>query len=890
VAKTELAIRLILLSSLVSLIAHASPVFSTPDEVEWSRVNIPTEGNPGGWVLAKNSDIKHLTITADGTLYAYANPSGTPQTLFRSTDGGLSWSPRGGVDDEIVAIATDPEDASILCYVTSARVYSSSDGGGSFTELPPNPGGAGSGNREITAIAVAQLDGHHIIAVGTKDTDSGEYGGVYIFEDEAPSLGWVDTEIGNYDVDSLAFSPSFAEDGVIMAVVTAQGHTHVAYNYGTTGDWNLVELLDTASSSFAITDASNICPALDFDEPYPLFVGVVGGDGGLYEVDENQAQRLNGLDADIISLDLTSDSGAIRLMAGENGSAQVWFSHDAGSSWDPATKAPTGSGATYVVMAPDFTSSHQAYAATSGSESAVSRSRDNGVTWNQTGLIDTAVSTIIDLGLPPDYSQNTTLFMLTWGGEHSLWRSQNDAASWERVFSGALPDVDSLSMTAVSPEYDSGHQVVFLAGTRNGSPTIWKSSDNGQSFSSRHTTPLPVDIWTVVSDDTLFLGGYDGSSGLVYLTANSGQSYSTPTAVGSEPLNSIALSPDYELNETILVGNTNGWVYWSRDSGESFEPLPEDATLPPLAGPVTVAFDAEFSSSHTVYAASETPDEGIYRFTTGTSTSWESIDSPTGGMLKQLTPSTDGALYATNFKAGGGLERSLNPNYSLEPTFETVTQGLDGGATLTKLWLEDNRLWSIDTTNISLMTLRDTLAAPVILNSPDDEAQDIGVLDDDAIEDVELGWESLSGATEYEWQLAEDADFSDVSFEGDTGSSSKEVPPLELATTYYWRVRATEPLLSLWSEEWSFTTATREEVAGPELIKPEADATGVAIEPVFKWSTVARAEGYELIVATDASLDDPVVLKVSDYALPDTTWECNVKLDYDTDYYWFVGI
>jgi hypothetical protein len=259
-------------------------------------------------------------------------------------------------------------------------------------------------------------------------------------------------------------------------------------------------------------------------------------------------------------------------------------------------------------------------------------------------------------------------------------------------------------------------------------------------------------------------------------------------------------------------------------------------------------------------------------------------------MFKQLVSSANGALYATSFKTDGGMERSLNPTHAPDPTFETVTQGLDGGATLDKLWLQGNRLWSIDTTNVKLMTLTDTLTAPVTLTSPDDQAQDVGDLHNDAIKDVELEWESLSGATEYEWQLNDDADFSSVSFEGDTGFSSKEVPNLEPDTTYYWRVRVTEPLLSPWSEEWSFTTATAttDEVAGPELINPEDDATGVSTTPTFQWSEIAKAEGYELIVATKASLDNPIILKIGDYALPNTDWECNIKLDYDTVYYWKV--
>jgi hypothetical protein len=74
-------------------------------------------------------------------------------------------------------------------------------------------------------------------------------------------------------------------------------------------------------------------------------------------------------------------------------------------------------------------------------------------------------------------------------------------------------------------------------------------------------------------------------------------------------------------------------------------------------------------------------------------------------------------------------------------------------------------------------------------------------------------------------------------------------------------------------------TATADIVNGPELINPEADATGVAIQPVFEWIAVSGAKGYELIASTEASLDNPIILKIEDYALPNTTCECNIKLD-----------
>jgi len=78
------------------------------------------------------------------------------------------------------------------------------------------------------------------------------------------------------------------------------------------------------------------------------------------------------------------------------------------------------------------------------------------------------------------------------------------------------------------------------------------------------------------------------------------------------------------------------------------------------------------------------------------------------------------------------------------------------------------------------------------------------------------------------------------------------------------------------------------EATGPELISPEAGATGIPVKPLFQWSALAGATDYELIVSSRASLDNPAVLKIEDYALADTAWECEVNLDYETTYYWKV--
>ena len=114
----SLALGLTLLPSLIGSTLLTSPVLATPEEVKWSRVNIPTEGDSGNWVLASGSNVQQLTMASDGTIYAYANPSGTSYTLFKSTNGGYSWSPTGKVTNAIVDIATAPDDASTIYYAT----------------------------------------------------------------------------------------------------------------------------------------------------------------------------------------------------------------------------------------------------------------------------------------------------------------------------------------------------------------------------------------------------------------------------------------------------------------------------------------------------------------------------------------------------------------------------------------------------------------------------------------------------------------------------------------------------------------------------------------------------------------------------------------------------
>ena len=137
---------------LLLLLILTPPVFAEPDTVKWSRVNIPTQGKAGSWVLAAGSDVQHLTIASNGTLYAYGK--GLTYTLYQSTDNGYSWSAIGKVQDEIVDIAVAPDN--VVYYATTSQIYKSVDGVSKFAPLP-SPAGVGADNIEIASLDVTRF-------------------------------------------------------------------------------------------------------------------------------------------------------------------------------------------------------------------------------------------------------------------------------------------------------------------------------------------------------------------------------------------------------------------------------------------------------------------------------------------------------------------------------------------------------------------------------------------------------------------------------------------------------------------------------------------------------------------------------------------------------------
>jgi hypothetical protein len=383
--------------------------------------------------------------------------------------------------------------------------------------------------------------------------------------------------------------------------------------------------------------------------------------------------------------------------------------------------------------------------------------------------------TIRDVAVSPSYALDRTLFALTFGTGFNVWRTQDGANIWQKIYTSAGGDI--IDFVTLSPDYGGSAQVVYLLGSADGGPAIWYSADAGHTWSVR---PAPQDAsspFIVASDSCVFLSGFDAlaNRAFVYYSANGGVSFTAGVSVGSLPVCSMALSPAYAQDRTLLIGNTDGGVLWSSDGGNSFGIVSSTA----LTGIMRVAFDENFAVNRTVYAASDAIGGGIYSTGVSAGQPWQRLDasSPSDETLGGLAVSPTGVLYAASFRpvdaasSRGGLLRCLNP---VAPAlFERVTAGLSGGAVLSEGVLEcvGNHLWAIDGANNRLVTLVDSLSLPVNLVAPADNASDVGNFSSGAVSGVLLNWQPLEGATLYQWQLSMQSDFSIIA-SGFTGSTT----------------------------------------------------------------------------------------------------------------------
>ena len=364
--------------------------------------------------------------------------------MFRSTNGGQSWTGGSQVDPRIDVLAVDPRHPSVLYAGTGAGVFKSVDAGRNWTwsglgQTPRKPGGKrGEGN--VFSIVVDPNDSRVIYAVAgvvgshvSKSTDAGKT--------------W-HTLPSSPAVDALAIDPANPE--FLFAAVegpwtqpNGPGQSTITMSRDGGATWHTV--LSHDGYVWAITAVPT----------NPTTVYAAGSAGVLVSADAGQtwspvrapANNLLGLAVD------GHDPSTIYVSSWKNG---VFRSSDGGQSWSALDAKLTGP------VAIDPQAPATLYLA--GTDVIV-KTVDGGKSWRRAdaGIVASSViSTAID---PHD---DRIVYAGTYGG---LYRSGDRGRTWQALRLGA--DVQAIAVDPTNPAH-------LLA---SGSRGIVASTNRGRTWS-----------------------------------------------------------------------------------------------------------------------------------------------------------------------------------------------------------------------------------------------------------------------------------------------------------------------------------------------------------------------------------------------------------------------
>ncbi|MBA7653602.1 hypothetical protein ES703_61458 [subsurface metagenome] len=581
----------------------------------------------------------------------------------------------------------------------------------------------------------------------------------------------------------------------------------------------------------------------------------------------------------------------------------VHYSTDGGTSWTPALRLPSGMSKPYLALGSTayVGTSDGVYAESAfGYSIALGEQLSEGACWGETGLIDTIISVINDVAVSPGYDVDGMLYMVTGNASslyNSLWKTTVGRTTWDRVLLWMLASPESRFDMAALPEAFPTDLSVFVA--QSGTTMILRSDLAGAFWLKTIVAREAITAMAVVDANTLYTGD---ASGNVWRTTNAGTRWYKPDESDiTGTVTSIVVGPA----GAILVGDSDGKVYICYDESVAYE----FERVGPVTGPggtvTLVALDADYAENGIIYAGS--PISNIYRFVIDESTVWDQISPATPTIdVSGLVVMEDGTLYASDLTADAGVWRSVNPTELIEeggPDFEMMTSYLSVDASLSLLRVVpgSNILFAVNTEPgpDQLLIFPDTLTGKPSLALPEDESTTGVILeagDQYGMARVTLVWERMTGALNYTYQVAYDDEFKSI-VASDSIAGTVDDVILNPGETYYWRARVGAagswvgaPLLSQWSETWSFTTSLGPGAARPILESPEAGQEGVALQPVLEWSGLIDATNYELMVAEDCDWTDLVVDKTGGLALGAVTTYAvpSGVFDYDTSYCWKV--
>jgi len=657
------ALVVVLLASLT--VGLAVPAAADPGKLKWTDVTLPkvedfTPGDhdefvdsEGDFWAAPLTDVGPIAVSPDGdTLFAavstgpYRDPQDYPYRadwydVLKSTDGGYSWAATGFYEEwdaedwnppgdpigsRIVDIVVSPdyEEDSTVLVATEWSVYQSVDGGKRFACMDDDPDWWDNDQRILDLDVALDDRGRLAIMVGTCDRwypgdGSGE---VYVMA-TATGMAWEpqgidddDEDMDDNDLDVLAvgFSPFFADDEGIVALVTGYAPgpddevTMVRFSFGYIGEddpwngWN-ADIMDAyvkdAEGFHFESQHGRIAFPDDFDAwgvgNNVLFAGIYSDEGwsDLYPYDgEYDAEDVEGdvykivckeagtssaidLDirgiittllptaTDIVSIDVCGDAEDANIVVGLDYCDMtatpeqflVYHSEDGGETWMPAVKAPTGG-----------------------------MSQGNDLQYQR------AMTTVV---MAPDYCDSGIAYASTWGLFTSAFHRTSDAAeSWNQISivdygdPGDPPGDPTEGYAVVDLDaagYNAADTLRMTTMFNNYFGAVWertggKNWERVFSYANPGVTQEIEEL--IISGEALFAVDYE--MGWIWRSSDNGATWPKKISTKADLSEVVIVSPT-----NIYTGHGNGEVWWSTKSGVGWT-KPDDSEIPDTAIPYMV--------------------------------------------------------------------------------------------------------------------------------------------------------------------------------------------------------------------------------------------------------------------------------------------------------------
>jgi len=321
-------------------------------------------------------------------------------------------------------------------------------------------------------------------------------------------------------------------------------------------------------------------------------------------------------------------------------------------------------------------------------ESAFSYSYNNGLGWNQIGLIDTEISQLSDsaaLEPPPAATQSSVLYLSSINGApnsfDSVWRSTSDTLGdqWERILIHTTSNVGTI--LRVNMKEPTSTALIFGYLT---TPTIMYTADEGQKWELILAGISSLRDITFRDESTIYVLEDYRIRQLTMGDTNwvPGEFVNTDLLIPAHTICTPLVNPTsadlvFVGSGISTAGNSEAYVAWTDFS----QPSPKFNILRmlPQSGNVHVIADSKYDQNNIIYAAVNvdippSSDGVIYRWTIGKSTDWDELE-PVNRAFFGIAMAGDVLYGAWNFDTttllnSGGVDRTLDPRIDVPPAPE----------------------------------------------------------------------------------------------------------------------------------------------------------------------------------------------------------------------------